>query len=193
MNAYAPIQLIVGLCNPGSKYEQTRHNAGAWFVSQLAEKYQVLLRPELKFKGLAGSFTYEDRTCRLLLPTTFMNLSGQAIVAMANFYKIPAEQILVAHDELDLPAGIAKLKQGGGHGGHNGLRDTIAQLGTRDFFRLRIGINHPGDKRQVIDYVLKKPSNADSIKIQNSISDALQVTDALIEGDIQKAMRELHS
>ncbi len=193
MNTYAPIQLIVGLCNPGSKYEQTRHNAGAWFVGQLAEKYQVQLRPELKFKGLAGSFTYEDQTCRLLLPATFMNLSGQAIAAMANFYKIPPEQILVAHDELDLPTGVTRIKQGGGHGGHNGLRDTIAQLGTRNFFRLRIGINHPGDKLQVVDYVLKKPSNADSIKIQNSISDALQVTDALIEGDIQKAMRELHS
>jgi PTH1 family peptidyl-tRNA hydrolase len=188
-----PIQLIVGLCNPGPEYEQTRHNAGAWFVEEAARRFNVSLRPEVKFKGLSGRFTEAGNTCHLLLPTTFMNLSGQAIGAIVNFYKIPVNAILVAHDELDLPVGSIKLKQGGGHGGHNGLRDTINHLNSKDFFRLRIGINHPGDRSQVIDYVLKRPSKEDAEKIHHAIEDAAKVLDSILSGDTQKAMKDLHS
>lgn len=190
---HTPIQLIVGLCNPGPEYEQTRHNAGAWFVEEVARRFNVNLRPEVKFKGLSGHFTEAGKTCRLLLPTTFMNLSGQAIRAIANFYKIPVDAILVAHDELDLPVGSIKLKQGGGHGGHNGLRDTISHLNSKDFFRLRIGINHPGDRSKVVDYVLKRPSKEDAQKIQYAIDDATRVLDTMLVGDMQKAMKDLHS
>lgn len=188
-----PIQLIVGLGNPGADYEKTRHNAGAWFVEELAHKFQVSLRPELKFKGLSGCFTNAGSQCRLLIPTTFMNLSGHAIQSIASFYKIPVEGILVAHDELDLPVGTIRLKQGGGHGGHNGLRDTIHQLASKEFHRLRIGINHPGHKDKVLDYVLGRPSKEDQHKITHAIASAIHVLPELLAGDMQKAMRELHS
>lgn len=188
-----PIQLIVGLGNPGSDYEKTRHNAGAWFVESISQQFEVLLRPELKFKGLAGLFTMAGNQCRLFIPTTFMNLSGHAIHTIASFYKIPVEAILVAHDELDLPVGTVRLKQGGGHGGHNGLRDSILQLGSKEFYRLRIGINHPGHKDKVIDYVLSRPSKDDHHKITDSITDALKVLPEILAGDMQKAMKDLHS
>ncbi|RMU32066.1 Peptidyl-tRNA hydrolase [Pseudomonas amygdali pv. morsprunorum] len=137
------IQLIVGLGNPGAEYEQTRHNAGAFFVERIAAAQRVNLVPERKFFGLTGRFTHQGQDVRLLIPTTYMNRSGQAVAALAGFYRIPVESILVAHDELDLPPGVAKLKVGGGHGGHNGLRDIIAQLGNQNtFHRLRLGIGH---------------------------------------------------
>ncbi len=194
MNHRIPIQLIVGLGNPGSDYEKTRHNAGVWFVDEVARKFKVSLRPESKFKGLTGHFSNADnQQCRLLVPTTFMNHSGYAIQAIASFYKLPVEAILVAHDELDLPAGTIRLKQGGGHGGHNGLRDTINQLASKEFFRLRIGINHPGHKDKVVDYVLGRPSKDDSEKITQSIHDAIKILPEILVGEMQKAMKHLHS
>ncbi len=139
------IDLIVGLGNPGRQYEDTRHNAGAWFVERLARQHHANLSNDAKYKALTGRATINGHDVRLLIPTTFMNVSGQAVAPFANFFKIPAERILVAHDELDLPPGVAKLKQGGGHGGHNGLRDIISKLGNnKNFARLRIGIGHPG-------------------------------------------------
>ena len=151
------IQLIVGLGNPGAQYEDTRHNAGFWFVEQLARAYGGSLQPEKKFFGYAARITIGGQDVRLLTPSTFMNRSGQAVNAIATFYKIPPQAILVAHDELDHPPGIGRLKQGGGHGGHNGLRDIISSLGNnKDFCRLRIGIGHPGNSKAVVNYVLKK-------------------------------------
>jgi PTH1 family peptidyl-tRNA hydrolase len=140
-----PVRLIVGLGNPGREYEDTRHNAGVWYVDALARRQGVFLSEDKKYFGLTGTFTFEGETIRLLVPTTFMNRSGQATAALANFFKIPVTQMLVAHDELDLPPGCARFKQSGGHGGHNGLRDIISKHGnSRDFYRLRIGIGHPG-------------------------------------------------
>ena len=149
------IQLIVGLGNPGPEYEQTRHNAGALFVERLASAQRVSLTADKKYFGLTAKFSHQGNDVRLLIPTTYMNRSGQAVAALANFFRIKPEAILVAHDELDLPPGVAKLKRGGGHGGHNGLRDIIAQLGNQnDFHRLRLGIGHPGDAKLVSNFVL---------------------------------------
>lgn len=189
----AAIQLIVGLGNPGPQYEATRHNAGFWFVEALARKYLAELRSEGKFKGWVGKTVIDGDTLWLLMPDTFMNRSGQAVQALAGFYKIPAEQILVVHDELDLPAGAARLKQGGGHGGHNGLRDLIEKLGSREFHRLRVGIGHPGDKSQVHNYVLNRPSTDERIAMERSIDDAMSVLPLIMRGEWQKAMNELHS
>ena len=149
------IQLIVGLGNPGPEYEQTRHNAGALFVERIASAQRVSLTADKKYFGLTAKFSHQGNDVRLLIPTTYMNRSGQAVAALANFFRIKPEAILVAHDELDLPPGVAKLKRGGGHGGHNGLRDIIAQLGNQnDFHRLRLGIGHPGDAKLVSNFVL---------------------------------------
>jgi len=189
-----PIQMIVGLGNPGSEYNNTRHNAGADFVEQLAEQYNGTLTADSKFFGLSGRITIDGQDLRLLIPTTFMNLSGKAIGAMAQFYKIPAETILVAHDELDLPPGIAKLKIGGGHGGHNGLKDTIRALANnKNFARLRIGIGHPGNAKLVSNYVLKKAPLAEYQQIENSIDDALRYLPLAVKGQWNDAMKELHS
>lgn len=187
------IQLIVGLGNPGPDYDSTRHNAGAWFVERLADVEGESLRPEKKFLGLVTQIDLNGNACRLLLPTTFMNHSGQSVRAICDFYKIKPEAILVAHDELDLPAGAIKLKRGGGHGGHNGLRDIISHLGTQQFLRLRVGIGHPGHKDRVHDYVLGRPSRADDDKIRQCIEDAITVTPSLLAGDIDRATRNLHS
>ncbi|ODN43578.1 aminoacyl-tRNA hydrolase [Piscirickettsia litoralis] len=190
----APVKLIVGLGNPGSEYEKTRHNAGAWFVEQLAEQYHAALRPEAKFHGLASRLNASSLgNAQLLIPTTFMNRSGLAVKACSHFYKIPPEQILVVHDELDLPPGTARLKSGGGHGGHNGLRDIAAQLGTKDFQRLRIGIGHPGNKSQVVNFVLKAPSKPEHTLILQSIDASFEVLAELISGQTAKAMNALHS
>ncbi|WP_373019531.1 aminoacyl-tRNA hydrolase [Thiomicrorhabdus sp.] len=186
------VQLIVGLGNPGDKYDQTRHNAGFWFVEEVARQYGVVFRPETKFLGEAVRVQSAGLDFWLLKPATFMNRSGQSIQALANFYKIPVESILVVHDELDLEPGVAKLKKGGGHGGHNGLRDTIAALG-KEFLRLRLGIGHPGHRDQVVDYVLKAPSKIDRQKIDDEIYQATRVLPELIRGDIQKAMHQLHT
>ena len=150
------IKLIVGLGNPGPQYSQTRHNAGAWFVGALSRDYNIPLNLETKFFGHSGRGLIDGKDCRLLIPNTFMNLSGKAVGALATFYKILPDEILVAHDELDIDPGLVKLKKSGGHGGHNGLRDIISALGNnKNFYRLRIGIGHPGNAKLVSNYVLK--------------------------------------
>jgi PTH1 family peptidyl-tRNA hydrolase len=190
----ARIELIVGLGNPGRDYEDTRHNAGAWLVDALARSRGVSLQPESKFFGLTGRMQLNGNDVRLLIPTTFMNRSGQAVAALAGFYKIAPESILVAHDELDLPPGVARLKQGGGHGGHNGLRDTIARLGNNaGFQRLRIGIGHPGHADQVVGYVLSRPTAADRQAIDAAIGAALEALPLAVEGDMARAMNQLHA
>ena len=189
-----PVQLIVGLGNPGPKYDRTRHNAGADFVMALAKSLNAELKHESKFFGDTGKVTIENHPVRLLIPTTFMKRSGQAISAIARFYQIPTEAILVVHDELDLQPGTAKLKKGGGHGGHNGLRDTIQSLGNnKNFARLRIGIGHPGHASQVVDYVVKKASLEDQALIAESIDEALRTLPLAVSGKWEKAMTQLHS
>ena len=188
------IQLIVGLGNPGAEYEQTRHNAGALFVERLAEREGVRLAADRKYFGLTGKFSHQGRDVRLLIPTTYMNRSGQSVAALANFFRIPPAAILVAHDELDMPPGTAKLKQGGGHGGHNGLRDIIAQLGNQNsFHRLRLGIGHPGDKHLVSGFVLGRAPRSEQEKLEASIDFALDVLPEMLAGDWTRAMQKLHS
>ena len=188
------IQLIVGLGNPGPEYDQTRHNAGALFVERLAEQQRVSLSLDKKYFGLVGKFSHQGRDVRLLIPTTYMNRSGQAVAALANFFRIPIEAILVAHDELDMPPGVAKLKQGGGHGGHNGLRDIIAQLGNNNnFYRLRLGIGHPGVASMVSNFVLGRAPRAEQEKLDASIDFALGVLPDILAGEWNRAMKNLHS
>lgn len=188
------IQLIVGLGNPGAEYEQTRHNAGALFVERVAAAKGVSLAADKKYFGLVGKFSHQGRDVRLLIPTTYMNRSGQSVAALANFFRIPPAAILVAHDELDMLPGIAKLKQGGGHGGHNGLRDIIAQLGNQNsFYRLRLGIGHPGDKNLVSGFVLGRAPRSEQEKLEASIDFALDVLPEMLAGDWTKAMQQLHS
>lgn len=188
------IKLIVGLANPGPEYEQTRHNAGAWFVQELARQHNVPLRDESKFYGLTGRTTLNGEDVRLLIPTTFMNRSGQAIAALSSFFKIAPEEILVAHDELDLDPGVARLKCGGGHGGHNGLRDTIAKLGNnKQFHRLRIGIGHPGSASQVTGFVLGRAPQNEQTQIELAIDEALRCLPMIIKGEWPLAMNRLHS
>jgi PTH1 family peptidyl-tRNA hydrolase len=190
----AAIDLIVGLGNPGRDYEDTRHNAGAWLVEALARRQGCSLQLESKFFGLTGRTRVGSDEVRLLIPTTFMNRSGQAIAALAGFYKIPVESILVVHDELDLPPGVARLKRGGGHGGHNGLRDTIARLGNNaNFQRLRLGIGHPGTADQVVGFVLNRPTAAERQAIDAVIDAALDALPLAVAGDSAKAMTQLHS
>jgi PTH1 family peptidyl-tRNA hydrolase len=188
------IKLIVGLGNPGSEYRGTRHNAGADFAEELARVNGGELRTESRFFGLAGQVTVAGHELRLLVPTTFMNRSGKAVAAMATFFKIAPDQILVAHDELDIAPGTARFKRGGGHGGHNGLRDIIPALGNNnDFYRLRIGIGHPGHASRVSGYVLSKPSADDRDRIDASIQEAIGALPLLLDGDATKAMTRLHS
>ena len=183
----------MGLGNPGPQYEATRHNVGAWWLQDVAEQEGVELKPEKKFKGLAGKFISVSKACHLLLPTTYMNESGQSVQPTAQFYKIPSQNILVAHDDLDLPVGTVRLKQGGGHGGHNGLRDIIKRLGTPDFARLRIGIGHPGDKRLVHDYVLKKPSGSDEEVIRGALAETMPYLSKILAGAFEPVMNTLHT
>ena len=188
------IKLIVGLGNPGSEYRGTRHNAGADFTEELARLNGGALRTESRFFGLAGQVTLAGHELRLLVPTTFMNRSGKAVAAMATFFKIAPDQILVAHDELDIAPGTARFKRGGGHGGHNGLRDIIPALGNNnDFYRLRIGIGHPGHASRVSGYVLSRPSAEDRQRIDASIQEAISALPLLLDGDATKAMTRLHS
>jgi PTH1 family peptidyl-tRNA hydrolase len=189
----ASIQLIAGLGNPGPEYDRTRHNAGFWFVDALARQRGDSLRHENRFHGEAARIERDGLECRLLKPLTYMNRSGQAVSALAKFYRIPPESILVVHDELDLPAGTARLKKGGGHGGHNGLRDIISALGGNDFLRLRLGIGHPGHRDDVVDYVLRKPSREDETLIEQAIDAALGVVPLLLAGEVERAMHQLHS
>ena len=188
------IKLIAGLGNPGSEYRGTRHNAGADFVEELARQCSTSLQAESKFSGLAGRIHYAGHDLRLIIPTTFMNRSGKAVAAIASFYKIAPEEILIAHDELDIPAGTARFKQGGGHGGHNGLRDIVPALGNnKNFHRLRIGIDHPGHASKVSGYVLSKPSQVDRTRIDACIDEAIAALPLLLDGDATKAMTRLHS
>lgn len=189
-----PIKLIVGLGNPGSDYDRTRHNAGQDWVAELARQHAQPLSPTPKFFGLSSRITLGGKDLRLLVPTTFMNRSGQAVAAISQFYKIPTENILVVHDELDLEPGIARLKVGGGHGGHNGLRDIIASQGNnKNFGRLRIGIGHPGNAKMVANYVLKRAQASEQEAIDDAIYESLNAVPDLTSGDWEKAMRELHS
>ncbi len=187
------ISCIVGLGNPGPKYEQTRHNAGFWFLDEIARRHGVPLRSEHKFAGEVGRLESAGRRCWLLKPTTFMNRSGRAVGALSRFYRIPPESLLVVHDELDLPPGAVRLKRGGGHGGHNGLRDIMATLGSRDFLRLRIGIGHPGHKDQVVDYVLSPPRKEEEVLIRQAIDRAADRLALLLEGKLEVVMNDLHS
>jgi len=189
-----PVDLIIGLGNPGPKYQRTRHNAGADLVRELATSLSTPLTAESKFFGNTAKVCIDGRDVRLLIPNTYMNCSGQAVAAIANFYQIAPENILVVHDELDLDPGTARFKKGGGHGGHNGLRDIIKSLGNNsDFARLRLGIGHPGQANQVADYVLKKASSNDRQLMDNSIQDALNHLPLAIQGQWEQAMTKLHS
>ncbi|MCX8641407.1 MULTISPECIES: aminoacyl-tRNA hydrolase [unclassified Gilliamella] len=188
------IKLIVGLANPGNEYAATRHNAGAWFVDLLAERYHQSLKNEAKFFGYTARINIGGHDVRLLVPTTFMNLSGKAVQALATFYQIKPEEILVAHDELDLNPGIAKFKFGGSHGGHNGLKDIASKLGNNlNFYRLRIGIGHPGDKNKVVGYVLNKPSKPEQELIDKAIEESVRSVEILLSDGIESAMNHLHA
>lgn len=189
----ARIDLIVGLGNPGRDYADTRHNAGFWFVEAVARKFGGSFRQERKFQGEVARTHIDDHEVWLLKPDTFMNLSGQSVLAFMQFYKIELGAILVVHDELDLPAGVVRLKQGGGHGGHNGLRDISQRCGGNGFQRLRLGIGHPGDKSRVTGHVLSKVSSEDLRAIEDAMTAALDVLPQVVNGDFQKAMNTLHS
>lgn len=187
------IKLIVGLGNPGREYEATRHNAGFWWVDGFAHTHQGTFKTEGKFHGLAARVQIHSRELFLLKPQTFMNVSGRSVGALAQFYKIEPRHILVVHDELDLPPGSAKLKLGGGHGGHNGLKDIIAHLGTRDFWRLRLGIGHPGERAEVSDFVLNAPRREEQALIDEAMQRAQDVAPLIVEGKLEAAMLKLHS
>ena len=188
----SPIQLIVGLGNPGAQYAKNRHNAGIWFIDDLASRSHLAFKIESKFHAEVSRFP-DDHRSWLLKPTTYMNDSGLAVVALARFYQIKPEAILVGHDELDHPPGIARLKQGGGHGGHNGLRDIAQRLQSNDFLRLRIGIGHPGHKDRVSPFVLSNPSATEKKAIDQAMDNALPIIERLlVDYDLEKAMRELH-
>ena len=192
-----PIRLIVGLGNPGSEYATTRHNAGFWWLDELAQKQNLHFKHEAKFHGLAARTQLHGHEMLLLKPQTFMNVSGRAVAALAQFYKITPAEILVVHDELDLSPGVARLKMGGGHGGHNGLKDIAAALGTGDFWRLRIGIGHPRDgalsEQEVADYVLRPPAAVEQSAIDGALARALQIWPRLASGEMERAMHELHT
>ncbi|WP_340614331.1 aminoacyl-tRNA hydrolase [Xenorhabdus thailandensis] len=188
------IKLIVGLANPGAEYAQTRHNAGAWFVDLLAQRHNQSLKEESKFFGYTARINMNGQDIRLLVPTTFMNLSGKSVLALAGFYRIQPDEILVAHDELDLPPGVAKMKLGGSNGGHNGLKDIQNKFGNNpNFHRLRIGIGHPGDKNKVVGFVLGKPPASEQKLIDDAIDEALRCTDILIKDGMNKAINRLHA
>jgi peptidyl-tRNA hydrolase, PTH1 family len=187
-----PLCLIVGLGNPGSQYEQTRHNAGFWFVDELARHFGATFRTENRFSGLMARVLINRQEVWLLKPTTFMNRSGQSVSQVMAFYKIPLSAVLVAHDEIDLSVGDVRFKFGGGHGGHNGLRDIFAHAG-RDFWRVRIGVSHPGHRDQVVDYVLGRPNRNDKKLIDQALSAAIEALPELIAGSGERAMHALHS
>jgi PTH1 family peptidyl-tRNA hydrolase len=187
------MQCVVGLGNPGAKYEGTRHNAGFWLVDELARRHAVVLRQENKFSGDLARASGPSGEFWLLKPTTFMNHSGRSVAALCNFYKIDPQRMIVAYDELDLEPGVVRLKTGGGHGGHNGLRDIASALGSQAFHRLRIGIGHPGHKEAVVGHVLSRPGKADQEAIDNGIDEALRLWDTVMAGDLQKAMNTLHT
>lgn len=191
-----PIRLIAGLGNPGPEYEQTRHNAGFWLLDALADQSHARLAREARYQALAARATINGAEVWLLQPQTYMNRSGQSVGALARFHKIGADQILVVHDELDLPPGSAKIKKGGSSGGHNGLKDISAALGTQDYWRLRLGIGHPralGLPQPVVDYVLHRPRREEQLLIDEAIARSLEVLPLLCDGKFEAAMMRLHS
>jgi len=187
------IQLIVGLGNPGTEYARTRHNAGFWWVDAIAEAKRASWKKETKFSGWSSRVEEGGREYALLKPATFMNVSGKSVGAFLRFYKLEPGAMLVVHDELDLQPGAVKLKMGGGTGGHNGLEDIVEVLGTKDFWRLRIGIGHPGVKSEVINYVLKKPSPEHRVEIEKSIEQALSGIDLVLDGDMERAAMKINA
>jgi PTH1 family peptidyl-tRNA hydrolase len=189
------IRLVVGLGNPGKEYERTRHNAGFWLVERFAAQSGVALRKDGKYQALVGRLGTAGGTAGawLVMPQGFMNASGHAVQMLAGFFKIPAAEILVVHDELDFAPGVAKMKQGGGIAGHNGLRDISHRLGTHDYWRLRLGIGHPGDRNVVAEYVLGRPSVEDKEAIDGAIARGVEVLPLCLAGDMQGAMQKLHS
>jgi len=188
----AAIKLIVGLGNPGTKYEETRHNAGFFLLDEIARAYSAGFSAEKKFHGEICRCTIDGVDVRLLKPTTFMNLSGQSVQAVASYYRYNASEILVAHDELDLPPGSVRLKRAGGHGGHNGLRDIIKHCGA-DFWRARLGIGHPGNAKEVINFVLQRAPASEAAALQAAIDDTMQQLDKIVSGQMEKAMQALHT
>jgi len=187
------IRLLVGLGNPGTEYDDTRHNAGFWYIDALARRLGVSLLPDRAYHGLVARANLPQGPVWLLQPQTYMNVSGKSVAPLARFFKIAPEEILVVHDELDLPPGQVKLKKAGGHGGHNGLRDIHAQLGTPEYWRLRLGIGHPGVKHEVANFVLRKPPASEREAIHKCIDQALDATDALLTGDMNKAIQLVHA
>ncbi len=189
-----PVKLIVGLGNPGPQYHSNRHNAGVIFLHHLCKSYGGMLRAETKFYGEIGNTRIANQDIKLLFPTTYMNNSGKSVAAVCNFYKIEPQEMLVAYDEIDFAVGVTRLKLGGGHGGHNGIRDIIDALaGNRDFYRLRIGVGHPGHKSLVSNYVLGDPSRADADRIMDDIAIAIRVMPKVVAGNWEEAMQELHT
>ena len=187
------IKLLVGLGNPGPQYEDTRHNAGFWWLDAVARELKATLQPERSYFGVAGRVNHQGQPLWLLQPMTFMNRSGQSVAALARFFKIAPDEILVAHDELDLLPGEARLKKGGGHAGHNGLRDIHAQLGSADYWRLRLGIGHPGDRQEVANWVLKKPAPDQREALQQAIERSLKALPDLLAGQMDKATAAIHT
>ena len=187
------IRLLVGLGNPGPEYAATRHNAGFWFIDEVARALRVNLAPERSYFGLAARVNLAEGPVWLLAPMTFMNLSGKSVTALARFFKIEPGEILVAHDELDLLPGQVKLKFGGSHAGHNGLKDIQAQLGSANFWRVRLGIGHPGVKAEVVDYVLRKPLAEQREAIAKSIERAVAALPLMFEGDMERALMKVHA
>lgn len=186
------LKLIVGLGNPGQQYAQTRHNAGFWFVERMSETFNITMTLDKKFHGMVGRGVVYSMDIRLLLPHTFMNKSGEAVVPMVNFYGIHNDELLIVHDELDLDVGRMRLKTGGGHGGHNGLRDIVPHIGA-DFHRLRLGIGHPGHKSKVSGYVLGKPSADEQIAFDSMLDAAMRTLPDLVTGDLAKAQQAINS
>lgn len=187
------IRLLVGLGNPGPDYAGTRHNAGFWWLDAVARQLNTTLQMDKAYQGLVARTTFQGRALWLLQPQTFMNLSGHSVAALARFFKIEPHDILVAHDELDIAPGQAKLKLGGSHAGHNGLRDIHALLGTDQYWRLRIGVGHPGNKAEVIHWVLKKPSPDHRIAIEQAIDRSASALPQLLAGDMEQATRLIHT
>ena len=187
------IKLFVGLGNPGPDYEATRHNAGFWWIDALARELKATLVPERSYHGLVARTTVHGQSVWLLQPQTFMNLSGKSVASLARFFKIQPEEILVVHDELDIPPGQVKLKRGGSHAGHNGLRDIHGQLGSPDYWRLRVGIGHPGNKNEVANWVLKKPSPDDRIAIDQALDRSLRALPHLLAGAMDRATPLIHT
>jgi PTH1 family peptidyl-tRNA hydrolase len=187
------LDLIVGLGNPGAQYARTRHNAGFWWLDRLATQSGAVFAVESRFQGETATTDIGGHACRLLKPTTFMNRSGRAVVGLSRYFRIPVERILVVHDDIDLPPGTARLKQGGGHGGHNGLRDIVAAFGAADFWRLRLGIGRPGDQSAVVDYVLQTPRTEEAAAIMEAVTASLELLPRIVAGEWQTVMQFLHS